>query len=96
MALLSGLNAVVTGSTKGIGRGIALELSKEGARVLINHRGTRAGDGAQSDLQETMRLIRDAGGQEPLVCEADASREGGARHLADVAIRDHDDAMPGR
>jgi NAD(P)-dependent dehydrogenase (short-subunit alcohol dehydrogenase family) len=83
MALLAGLNAVVTGSTKGIGRGIAPELAREGARVLIHHRGPQPSASRSQDEQETLRLIRDAGGPPPFICEADMGREDGARRLAE-------------
>ena len=56
MALLEGKTAVVTGATKGIGRGIAVELGREGARVLINHRSA-----ASEDERETSRLMMEAG-----------------------------------
>ena len=35
---LKGKTALVTGSTKGIGKAIAIELAKEGVNVLINGR----------------------------------------------------------
>ncbi|WP_277401671.1 SDR family NAD(P)-dependent oxidoreductase [Achromobacter xylosoxidans] len=35
---LSGQVAIVTGATSGIGRGIALELTAAGARVVVNGR----------------------------------------------------------
>jgi NAD(P)-dependent dehydrogenase (short-subunit alcohol dehydrogenase family) len=88
MALLEGMNAVVTGSTKGIGRGIALELAREGARVLINHRGEQSDTRSAENERETLRLIREAGGISPLVCVADMSREEGARHLASIALKE--------
>jgi 3-oxoacyl-[acyl-carrier protein] reductase len=34
---LQGLNAIVTGASRGIGRAIALELGRAGARVLVNY-----------------------------------------------------------
>lgn len=38
MGKLDGQNALVTGSSRGIGRGIALELAREGANVVVNYR----------------------------------------------------------
>ena len=40
--MLKGKNAVVTGSTSGIGLGIAREFAKDGANVLINGFGPAA------------------------------------------------------
>ncbi|NBO01733.1 MAG: SDR family NAD(P)-dependent oxidoreductase, partial [Betaproteobacteria bacterium] len=34
--MLKGKTALVTGSTSGIGLGIALALAKEGARIILN------------------------------------------------------------
>jgi len=42
MTSLAGLNAVVTGSSSGIGRAIALELARSGANVLIHARRSAA------------------------------------------------------
>jgi len=39
---LAGKVALVTGSARGIGRGIALRLAQEGARVVVNYRNDRA------------------------------------------------------
>jgi len=48
--------AVVTGASQGIGRAIALRLSKEGATIIATYRGNKAG--ANSLIQE----IEDVGG----------------------------------
>ena len=48
---ISGKRAVITGGSKGIGREIALTLSKEGVDVLICARG-------QEDLDNTVSYIR--------------------------------------
>ena len=36
---LTGKNAIVTGSSRGIGKAIALELGRRGANVAINYAG---------------------------------------------------------
>jgi 3-oxoacyl-[acyl-carrier protein] reductase len=56
MALLDGLRAVVTGSSRGLGRAFACGLAANGAAVVIN--GTNP-----EPLAETKRLIREAGGE---------------------------------
>jgi NAD(P)-dependent dehydrogenase (short-subunit alcohol dehydrogenase family) len=48
--------ALVTGASRGIGRGIAIELARAGCRVAINYAGN-----AQA-AQEALRLVREAGG----------------------------------
>jgi NAD(P)-dependent dehydrogenase (short-subunit alcohol dehydrogenase family) len=50
---LSGLRALVTGSTKGIGRAIAQVLAANGAEVVINGRKT-------TDVEQTMAALRSA------------------------------------
>ncbi len=48
--------AVVTGAASGIGRELALQLSKEGCIVA-------AADYNKKDLEETVKMVKDAGGQ---------------------------------
>jgi len=63
---LDGHVALVTGSSRGLGKGIALELARAGAKVALNY--FNQPESAHSTLQE----IRDAGGVAMLV-RADAS-----------------------
>ncbi len=42
MTTLKGKNAIVTGSTSGIGEGIAKELAKQGVNILFNGFGDKA------------------------------------------------------
>jgi len=49
--------ALVTGASRGIGRAIALELAKAGAKVAINYAGSEAA------AQDAARLIIDGGGE---------------------------------
>jgi glucose 1-dehydrogenase len=53
---LAGLRALVTGSSKGIGRGIALRLAQDGADVVINYNSDPGG--AEEALQEVHALGR--------------------------------------
>jgi citronellol/citronellal dehydrogenase len=55
--------AIVTGASRGIGRGIACRLAAEGVRVAVTARTLRAGEGAyEGSLEETVALIAAAGG----------------------------------
>jgi NAD(P)-dependent dehydrogenase (short-subunit alcohol dehydrogenase family) len=58
--LLEGKVAVVTGSSRGIGKGTALRLAREGAKVVLNGR-------SNDTLEETAREIRDLGADALLV-----------------------------
>lgn len=55
---LKGKNAIVTGSSRGIGRSIALELARRGANVAINYAGSEAK--AEEVVQEVKALGVDA------------------------------------
>ncbi|TFI29006.1 SDR family oxidoreductase [Streptomyces sp. 4R-3d] len=56
MGVLTGRTALVTGGSRGIGRGIAVRLGQEGAQVAV-HYGTNAAAAA-----ETVRAVEKAGG----------------------------------
>ncbi|MBW2268400.1 MAG: SDR family NAD(P)-dependent oxidoreductase [Deltaproteobacteria bacterium] len=62
---LAGKSAIVTGSTHGIGREIALALAREGARVVVNGRG-QGPDGPGTQTEEADAVVREiekAGGE---------------------------------
>lgn len=65
--MIAGRNAVITGSTSGIGRGIALKLATEGARVMIN------GFGDQADIQNLLKELEKLSGKKPIYSDADMS-----------------------
>ena len=70
--------AVVTGSSSGIGQGIAVRFAQEGARVVVNYTGHP--DGAD----QTLDMIKKAGG-EAVICQADVTDMNDIRKLIDTA-----------
>jgi NAD(P)-dependent dehydrogenase (short-subunit alcohol dehydrogenase family) len=78
MGLLDGSVAIVTGAGRGIGRGEAIELAREGARVVVNE---LDGEVGQSVVDE----ITAAGG-EAVLDTGDCSEEDTARRLIGTAI----------
>jgi NAD(P)-dependent dehydrogenase (short-subunit alcohol dehydrogenase family) len=63
--VVAGKTAIVTGAGRGIGRGIAMLLAKEGARVVVCDIGASLqGEGRDTGpAQETVDAIRKAGGE---------------------------------
>lgn len=60
MVSLKGRIAVVTGASRGIGKGIAIALGERGCTVYVT--GRTAGDGDRT-IDETARRVTDAGGE---------------------------------
>jgi NAD(P)-dependent dehydrogenase (short-subunit alcohol dehydrogenase family) len=75
---LSGVSALVTGSTSGIGRAVAVALARKGALVAVSGRDEMRGKQVVDDITAT-------GGQAAFLA-ADLSTAAAARALADRAI----------
>ena len=70
--------AVVTGAGRGIGRGIALELAKRGATVVVNY------NSSADAANEVVEQIKSGGG-DAVAVQADVSTEDGANDLIKAA-----------
>ncbi|HMG44871.1 MAG TPA: SDR family NAD(P)-dependent oxidoreductase [Acidimicrobiales bacterium] len=83
MGLLDGKIAIVTGAGHGIGRGHALELARQGAKVVVNDLGsTVTGEGASRDADVTVKLVESRGGEAVANYEDVADHEGAGRLIA--------------
>ena len=71
--------ALIGGSSKGLGKGCALQLAEEGANVAICARG-------QKSLTETADLIRKSTGSEVLAIRADRSKAEDIQKVVDETI----------
>jgi len=75
---LEGKVAIVTGSTRGIGRGIALRFAQEGARVVVTGRSRERGEAVAREIQ--------AAGGAARFAAADLRREEDVRGLVGAAL----------
>ncbi|MGQ3414355.1 beta-ketoacyl-ACP reductase [Natrinema sp. LN54] len=74
---MDGRTCVITGSAKGIGRGIAEYLGEEGANVVINYRTS------EGDAYEAVDAIESAGGS-AVAAQADVSTREAVEHMREV------------
>lgn len=75
---LAGKVAVVTGGARGIGRGIALELARRGAKVVVNYNSRPAA------ADEVVQLIKQTG-SDAIAVQADVSQLDAAQKLIKAA-----------
>ena len=80
MKRLEGKVAVVTGSNRGIGKGIAVALAKEGCKVVVNS--YREDEEAKNTVEEIKKL-----GAEAIFIKANVTREIDVRDLIEKAVK---------
>ena len=71
--------ALITGSSRGVGRSVAQQLAARGCRVVINHRDS------EDQAQETLGWIESHGGK-AIILRADVSEESACRSLVNQTI----------
>jgi 3-oxoacyl-[acyl-carrier protein] reductase len=74
---MDGRTCVITGSARGIGRGIAKHLGQEGANVVINYRSS------EDAAYEAVDAVETAGGQ-AVAAQADVSVAEDVKHMREV------------
>ena len=74
-----GIISLVTGSSRGIGRGIAIELGRLGHTVVINYAGNEAA------AAECLQMVRDSGG-DGIIVQGDVSQEADRERMVQTVI----------
>lgn len=77
--MLTGQVAIVTGASRGIGRAIALELAKQGAKIVVNYAGNEAR--AKEVVEEIQALSSEA-----IMVRADVSNSEEVANMMKLAV----------
>src|SRR5690625_3360040 len=77
--MLTGKSALVTGSSRGIGRAIALKLAESGANVVVNYSGSQA---KAEDVVEEIKAM----GREAIAVQANVADPESVKQLVKATI----------
>lgn len=80
---MEGKTVLITGSTDGVGRYVAMKLAAEGARVLIHGRDTQRAQTLADDIKRVS-------GREPMFYQADLSSLAEVREFAQLVLDDQE------
>jgi glucose 1-dehydrogenase len=78
---LKGRSYLITGASKGIGRGCALEMAREGANIAINYRS------GQSDAEQVADEVRKYGGK-ALLLQADVVNQSDVEEMVKKTVKE--------
>ncbi len=81
---LQGKVAIVTGSSRGLGRAIALAFAEKGMKVVVNY------NSSEEMARKTVEEIERAGG-EAIAVKADVRRRGEVREMVELTIEEFGD-----
>ncbi|EDK34114.1 SDR family NAD(P)-dependent oxidoreductase [Clostridium kluyveri] len=71
--------AIVTGASRGIGKAIAIEMAKEGARIIVNY------NNSKKKALEVVKEIEDIKGTS-IAVKADVSKRNEVKKMIDIAV----------
>jgi glucose 1-dehydrogenase len=78
---LKGRSYLITGASKGIGRGCALEMAKEGANIAVNYRS------GQQDAEQVAEEVRKCGGK-ALLLQADVANQSDVEEMVKKTVKE--------
>ena len=78
MISLEGKTAIITGASRGLGKGIALELAREKMNIVLNY----VSDSSKEQVQELQKEISSLGSNS-IVVQADVSKESDRKKILD-------------
>ena len=85
---LNGKVAIVTGSSRGIGRGIAMCLADEGADVVVCARSDESAANPLGSIEQTVQEIKEFGGKAAAI-QLDVTKDDEVRNVIETVIHDY-------